>query len=153
VTKTWLWAALVPLVGCGAVDRSYVRKDFDSSDRTQTIRVAVVTSPFPDENEAVGRMWSLIAQRYVNDHRDYIVREAKTAPVVTKELCGEKIEAILRLQPQVHRYGDGVEAKVNATLVRCKDWGLIWSAESGGSCSSRSPSATSRSSGRKSART
>ena len=139
MTKTWLWAAIVPLVGCGAVDRSYVRKDFESTDRTQTIRVAVVTSPYPDENETVGQMWSLIAQRYVNDHRDYIVREAKTAPTVSKELCGGKIEAILRLTPQIHRYGEGVTAKMNASLIRCRDWALIWSAESDGSWDSTDP--------------
>ena len=135
----WLWAVALPLIGCGAVERSYVRKDFEQVDRTQTIRLAVVTAPYPDQSETLGQMWSLIAQRYVNDHRDYIAREAKTSQTVSKELCGEKIEAILRLTPHIHRYGEGVEGKLYASLYRCKDGALIWSAEAEDDFASEDP--------------
>jgi probable lipoprotein (TIGR04455 family) len=109
-----------------------IRPDYDVADRTQTLRLVVLTTPLPDGRELVGKVWSTIAQRYVNDHRDFIAKATEAAAVEPKNLCVDGIDGVLRLAPTVRRVGEGVEAEVKASLTRCRDRQLVWSAEAGG---------------------
>ncbi len=132
-SRPWVWAsALAALAGCGSVEHVHVRPDYDTVDRTRTYRVVVVTAPLPAGNHTVGELWSLIARRYVNQHRDFIVARHVAAPEQPRDLCGEHTEAVLWLQPSVGRAKSQVWAKVRARLWRCSDHKDIWEAEAKG---------------------
>lgn len=128
---------LLAVVGsaCATVKSSWVRDDYDLEDRTTTLRLVVVTSPLPIGDESVGKLWSLIARRYVNQKRDFIVK----ADIAVEEMtdpCSGDLQGVLHLLPSVHLVGDGVEIEVDASLTRCRDGRLIWSAKAGGTWAS-----------------
>ena len=127
---------LVALSACSTVRNVQVRPDYEQVDRTKTLRLAVVTAPLPNGDEQLGMLWSEIARRYVNDKRDFIASVQLAAPEIPADACGENLEGLLHLAPQVRREGDGVEAEVKAELLRCSDREIIWSAEGGGSWAS-----------------
>lgn len=121
---------------CATVRQVSVRPDYEQVDRTQTLRLAVVTAPLPDGNEAVGRLWSRIARKYVNDKRDFIVKQDLAAAALPADICGEGLDGVLHLVPEVRLQGDGAEAAVRAELFRCRDRETVWRAEAGGAWSS-----------------
>lgn len=129
---------LVLLAGCATVKSSRVRPDYETVDKTQVKRLAVVTQPLPEGKQEVGELWSLIARRYVNQNRDFIAKTnlALAGPpedTSHKGLCVEGIEGILWLYPDVKRTNGGVEAAVKAQLLRCRDGQEVWAAEAAGS--------------------
>jgi probable lipoprotein (TIGR04455 family) len=126
---------------CGSTVKNVrLRDDYQTVDRTATVRLAVVTSPLPAGNEAVGRMWSKIARRYANHHRDFIARTETASASVSKELCGAGIQGVLHLEPRVEPVSGGaVEAEVHARIFRCWDGEEVWSVEAGGSWPSEDP--------------
>ena len=132
-------AAVLLLGACGAVQRSNVRPDYDAVDRTRIFRLVVLTAPLPGADPSVGTLWSLIARRYVNQHRDFIVRRHVVAQTVSTDACGEGDEGILRLLPAVSRRGGEVTASVVATLWRCSDRQTIWEAEARGAWPEHDP--------------
>lgn len=129
---------LAMLAGCATVKSHRLRPDYETVDKTQVKRLAVVTQPLPDGKQAVGDLWSLIARRYVNQNRDFIAK-ANTAlsgapqDATFKAQCAEGIEGILWLSPDVKQAGKGVEASVKAQLLRCRDGEEVWAAEAAGS--------------------
>ncbi len=129
---------LVLLAGCATVRSSRVRPDYETVDKTQVKRLAVVTQPLPEGKQEIGELWSLIARRYVNQNRDFIAKAnlAIAGPpedTSHKGLCVEGIEGILWLSPDVKRSGKGVESAVKAQLLRCRDGQEVWAAEAAGS--------------------
>ncbi|WP_225408492.1 MXAN_6521/LA_1396 family lipoprotein [Stigmatella hybrida] len=137
-----LTLGLALLTGCSAVKKSTIRPDYAQVDQQRVKRLVVVTQPLPDGQQAVGELWSLIARQYVNQNRDFLVKENVATPdplddAGVQALCVEGIEGVLWLHPQVKRTKDGAEAAVHARLVRCGDGEDVWSAEAGGSWSSR----------------
>lgn len=126
-------AALLVLASCATVRQVSVRPDYEQVDRTRTLRLAVVTAPLPDGSESVGRLWSRIARKYVNDKRDFIVKQDLAAAGLAATLCVEGLDGILHLAPEVRRSGRGVDAAVKARLFRCGDGETVWTAEAGGS--------------------
>jgi len=127
--------SLTLLGGCGVVHSTVLRADYETVDKTRTVRVVVVTSPLPDGKQAVGQLWSEIARHYANDHRDFIVKSAVAGPTEPPGLCSEGVEGVLHLVPKVKLAGAGVEEQVTATLTRCRDSEVVWRAEAGGSWS------------------
>lgn len=127
------------LVACGPVRSVHLRPDYDDSDRTQTVRLAVLTAPLPDGEAAVGEMWSLIARRYVNMSRDFIAKEDLAAADIPEDICEGDLEGVLHLAPEVQREGAKVKQKLNARLYRCRDGESVWTAESEGSWNSDDP--------------
>ncbi len=129
---------LVLLAGCATVKSSRVRPDYETVDKTQVKRLAVVTQPLPEGKQEIGELWSLIARRYVNQNRDFIAKanlaiDGNPEDTSHKGLCVEGIEGILWLSPDVKRSGKGVEAAVKAQLLRCRDGQEVWAAEAAGS--------------------
>lgn len=127
---------LIPFVfltACATVDSAVVRPDYQQVDRTQTLRIAVVTSPLPGGSAKAGQLWSEIARRYVNDKRDFIVVSALAEPAGA--VCRESnVDGVLHLVPlAVDVKKGGVAIDLEATLSRCRDGALIWQARSGGS--------------------
>ncbi|MFL5356532.1 MXAN_6521/LA_1396 family lipoprotein [Archangium sp.] len=129
---------LVLLAGCTTVKSSRVRPDYETVDKTQVKRLAVVTQPLPDGKKEVGELWSLVARRYVNQNRDFIAKanvalDGNPEDPAFKGLCVENLEGILWLSPDVKRTGNGVEASVKAQLLRCRDGQEVWAAQAAGS--------------------
>ena len=129
---------LVLLAGCATVKTSRVRPDYETVDKTQVKRLAVVTQPLPEGKKDVGELWSLIARRYVNQNRDFIARsnialDGNPEDTSFKGLCVENLEGVLWLSPDVKRTGNGLEAAVKAQLLRCRDGQEVWAAEAAGS--------------------
>jgi probable lipoprotein (TIGR04455 family) len=134
--------AVAVLAGCSAVKQVRLRDDYAQVDQTRTKRLVVVTAPLPDGNEKVGALWSLIAQRYANLHRDFLVKKGATAGAPLSDVkasCVEGIEGVLWLKPEVKRAGGGVEAAVDAQLLRCSDGQEVWGAKAAGSWDSADP--------------
>lgn len=125
------------LTACGGPVRSvHLRSDYEQADRTKTLRLAVVTSPLPADQQAVGELWSLIARRYVNMSRDFIARENLAAGVFPAGVCDDGIEGVLHLSPFVVQEGERVRQKLIANLLRCPGGETVWRAESEGVWSS-----------------
>ncbi len=129
--------------GCSVVRRSMVRDDWSTVDRTKVKRLAVVVQPLPDGSEKAAEVFARIARRYVNQKRDFLVKQDKAAAVLPElaMVCGgdDAIEGVLRLSPTLTRQGDGYEVEVKAALLRCGDGRDVWAAEAGGSFPSKDP--------------
>jgi len=129
---------LAVLSGCTAVKSSRIRPDYETVDKFRVKRLAVITQPLPDGKPEVGELWSLIAHRYVFQNRDFIpkghiARPGQPEDLAFKDQCTEGIDGVLWLAPNVKRQGKGVEAAVNAKLLRCVDGEEVWAAEAAGS--------------------
>jgi probable lipoprotein (TIGR04455 family) len=121
------------LAGCGPVGRRWVRPDYAELDRTRTVRLALVVSPLPAGDAAVGDLWAGIARAYVNLHRDFIVNLDAAGSTRPDEACGDGRHGVLLLSPlAVAVDGGEVEASFVAQLVRCDDGAVVWLAEGAG---------------------
>src|SRR5690606_37240423 len=126
--RSALVLTLLFATACSAVRNVHVRPDYEQVDRTKTLRLAVVTAPLPAGDEQVGLLRSEIARRYVNDKRQFIASVQLAAAELPQDVCEAPMEGVLHLVPSVSRKGDGVEAEVAASLFRCSDREIIWSA-------------------------
>jgi probable lipoprotein (TIGR04455 family) len=134
-----LLPALLLLSSCSVVRMSRVIPTWDSEEASRIKRVIVVVQPLPDGNEKVGAMFARVARRYVHMKRNFLVK-ADVARVDSKDRaadCADAMDGVLWLTPQVRAVGEGVEANVKASLLRCSDGGEVWAAEAGGSFPSR----------------
>lgn len=137
-----LMLGLAVLTACATVKNSFTRPDYEQVDKERVKRLVVVTQPLPDGKQALGELWSLIARQYVNQNRDFLVKQNLTqaepaTPASLKALCIEGIEGVLLLDPQVKLNKDDVDVAVRARLMRCADSEDVWSAEAAGSWGSR----------------
>ena len=143
MSKRWMGAAVLMLGACATVKSSRVAPDYSTVDKDHVKRLLVVTAPLPEGQEKLGQLWSLLARRYVNQKRDFLVKADKSQalPLGTafdaKSLCGEGLEGVLWLSPKVSHGSLDVDASVDAKLIRCLDGGEVWSARAGGSWPSR----------------
>ncbi|MCO4763377.1 MAG: MXAN_6521/LA_1396 family lipoprotein [Myxococcales bacterium] len=124
-------AACLAMIGaaCSPVQNVQIRDDYAKVDRTSTYRVHFVTAPLPAGKTKLGILYSAIGTRYVNSHRDFIVRKASAQKTASKADCTEKIEAVLWLEPKVSVKGGNVDVSVRGELRRCHGWVPIWSAQ------------------------
>lgn len=127
--------AAVLLAGCATVKMSRVEPDWAANDQARVKRLAVVTAQAPGVPDPVQALWSLLARRYVNQKRDFLAKVNATAATPQAQCAG--VEGVLWLVPDVKRAGNGVEASVDARLLRCSDGGTIWQAQAAGSWASR----------------
>ncbi|MCP3102204.1 MXAN_6521/LA_1396 family lipoprotein [Myxococcus sp. K15C18031901] len=142
---TMRWAPLLGLgllAGCSAVKHHRVRDDYAQVDRQQVKRLVVVTQPLPDGKRPVGDLWSLIARQWVNQNRDFIVKDnvaqdGRPEDLTFRAQCVEGVEGVLWLDPTLELVGGGADAAVKAQLVRCRDGEEVWSAEAAGSWGSK----------------
>jgi probable lipoprotein (TIGR04455 family) len=137
-----LMLGLAVLTACATVKNSFTRPDYEQVDKERVKRLVVVTQPLPEGKQTLGELWSLIARQYVNQNRDFLVKQNLTqaepaTPSSLKALCTEGIEGVLLLDPQVKLNKDDVDVAVRARLMRCADSEDIWSAEAAGSWGSR----------------
>ena len=123
---------------CSTVKHSWVEPDYVENDRNQVKRIGVLVTPLPNGEQPLGALWDEIAKRYVNMHRDFIVKGtaygpapegAYAPPAVCKSLG---LEGVLWLRPTLRPSGSDVHGEVTGLLVRCKDEKPIWRAEAAG---------------------
>jgi len=129
-----IWLGLALLGGCGAVQGSSVRPDYETEDATKTVRLAVVTA----STTPAAPLWSRIARRYANHHRDFIAKEEHVAQTPL-ERCTDGIEGVLWLKPVARLEGEGAQLSTHAQLLRCRDGQEVWRAQGGGSWPSADP--------------
>jgi probable lipoprotein (TIGR04455 family) len=137
-----LMLGLAVLTACATVKNSFTRPDYEQVDKQRVKRLVVVTRPLPDGKQPVGELWSLIARQYVNQNRDFLVKQNLTqaepaTPDSLQALCTEGIEGVLLLDPQMKLNKEDVDVAVRARLMRCAGSEDIWSAEAAGNWGSR----------------
>ena len=127
--------AVAALSGCATVRMHRLRADYEQVDRSRTKRLVVVTQPLPDGKPKVGELFALIAKRYVNMKRDFIVKKAlfQAEPFQPQAVCGDGLEGVLWLHPTVTAVAGGMEEQLEARLLRCGDGEEVWAADAGGS--------------------
>ncbi|MBN1207954.1 MAG: MXAN_6521/LA_1396 family lipoprotein [Myxococcaceae bacterium] len=128
---------LAALTGCSAVKAHLTRPDYEQVDQQRVKRLVVVTQPLPDGKQALGELWSLFTRQYVNQNRDFLVKENLARPepadsASIKALCTEGIEGVLWLEPQASSTRYGAAVATRARLLRCVDGEEVWSAEAAG---------------------
>lgn len=124
---------LLLLPACGPSVESFVRADYPQVDARAVKRVALVVAPPPGGDEATGRMWSLVARRWTNQHRNFIVKRNTTALTFDRTTACAGMQGVIRLNPGVTPDGDGFAVDLDAELLRCTDGERIWSARVAGS--------------------
>ena len=133
-------------LGCAIVKSVQVEPDWDLKDRLRLKRLAVITAGPPSGASmpaSVQQMWGLMARRYVNQKRDFIVKsDAPAGATAMTALCSSGIEGVLWLEPTLEQKGEGVEAQVSAKLSRCTDGAVAWQAQGAGSWESSDASLT-----------
>ncbi|MDF1566164.1 MAG: MXAN_6521/LA_1396 family lipoprotein [Deltaproteobacteria bacterium] len=131
-TRSLALIALALLAGgCGTVRSSWIRPDYPATDRTETVRLQVITSPAPADVPEACELMSLVARRYTNQKRDFIakVNRCDQTPPTT---CDEGIDGLLLLEPTAEVQETKIALKVEAKLLRCKDREPIWTATGAG---------------------
>lgn len=124
---------LVALTACGPVRHATIRGDFEQVDKKTLLRLVVLTAPLPLEDPELGAMWSTMARRYANHHRDFIAKVERAEATPPTDLCIEGIDGVLHLSPTLTQDGEGVQVEVQGRLLRCADLTEVWSAAVGGS--------------------
>jgi probable lipoprotein (TIGR04455 family) len=115
------------LSGCSTVRSSWIRNDYARTDRTDTLRLTVVTAPAPTGDTQACELMSLIARRYTNQKRDFIAKESGCA-TERPTACPEGIEGMIHLLPTAEVKDAVIKLKVVAEMVRCSDQSTIWKA-------------------------
>jgi probable lipoprotein (TIGR04455 family) len=125
-------ALTLAAAACSPVLSTRTRADYAEVDRTQTVRLAVAVAPLPAGQQDVGDLWSMMARKYINQHRDFIVVADRADAAIPGDVCGDRIDGVLLLAGRADRQGDEVGAAVHARLVRCRDRQEVWSAQAAG---------------------
>ncbi len=140
MTRLLLFALLAS--SCSVVKTARVADHWVREDQGAVKRLAVVVR-LPDAQQKAGEVFARVARRYVNQKRDFLVKQERTQPgeLELGAVCGgeDAIEGVLLLVPTLVAKGDGFEAGLTGSLRRCGDGREAWSAEGGGSFPSREP--------------
>lgn len=116
-----------------------LRDDYELEDKTKTVRLAVVTTPFTEGGEKTAMLYSKIARGYANHHRDFLAKTETASAAVPLDSCGEGIEGVVQLTPGLERDHEHVTASVDALFYRCRDREEIWFARGAGTWVSNDP--------------
>ena len=128
------------LIGCGGARQTYLTPSYAQRERTELTRVEVKVTPLKAEVKAPSEqqlaLLSLMAQRYLHQHRDLLPlhRSHALAPAVGALSCHEGSHGLLLIGAQLEERGEESALSLKAWLYRCGaqaggQEGLIWSAE------------------------
>ncbi len=135
--KLRILAAIALLAtGCGASVQSWTRDDYAAADQKQVKHLSLQVRGV---GEPLRRMWTLLARRYVNQHRNFILRPAELASDASLGTACAGKEGVLGLE--VSHLGRGGEIAVNlqAKILRCRDGEPVWTGVVQGSWPSDEP--------------
>lgn len=134
---------LLAFSSCSIVKAARIRDDWAQGDRQAVRRLAVVVQPLPDGSQKAGEAFARIARRYVNQKRDFLVKQEVVQAEAPKlaELCGgeDAVEGVLFLKPAFKPEGSGFEAELSGALARCPDGREAWTGQAAGSFPSKDP--------------
>lgn len=123
------------LSSCAVVKMHRVSEEWQNTPQGQVKRLLAVVQPLPENSNQVGTLFSLVTRRYVNQKRNFLVKDnkAQDAVVDLQSLCVSGLEGVLWLKPKLVRVGKGFESQVIGQLLRCGDGKELWRAEAAGS--------------------
>ncbi|MBI5608513.1 MAG: MXAN_6521/LA_1396 family lipoprotein [Deltaproteobacteria bacterium] len=118
-----LLAIVLLASGCGASVQSWTREDWPQADQKQVKHLSLQVRGV---GEPLRRMWTLLARRYVNQHRNFIIRPAELASDASLGTACAGKEGVLALE--VSHLGRRSEIAVNlqAKIQRCRDGEPVW---------------------------
>ncbi|MBI3182328.1 MAG: MXAN_6521/LA_1396 family lipoprotein [Myxococcales bacterium] len=132
---------LLLAVGCSVVKMHRVMPGYGATERTRTKRLLCLARAGPEGTEKVSELFALVARRYVNQKRNFLVKAHGTAsaPLELRAHCQEGVEGVLWLEPELERKEGGVQARLEARLLRCEGGAEIWAADAAGSFPAEDP--------------
>lgn len=119
-----VFLALFLVSACGASVHSQTREDYAQIDQHQVKHLAMVVVTSPPEQK---QMWTLLTRRYVNQHRNFIIRPVNLADEPTAGTACQGREGVLEIATQMQPKGSDVAVKLAAKINRCRDGELMWS--------------------------
>lgn len=118
---------------CGASVKSWVREDYAAQDQSQVKHLALQVRGLPAEQQ---RLWYLMARRYINQHRNFILRPAELAHEATLGVACAGQEGVLGLDVAQALKGSDVALQVQGRIQRCRDGQEVWTGSVQGAWSS-----------------
>lgn len=113
---------LVP--ACGASVHSQTREDYAQIDQNLVKHLAMVVVTSPPEQK---QMWTLLTRRYVNQHRNFIIRPVNLPDEPTAGTACQGREGVLEIATLMRPKGADVAVVLAAKITRCRDGELVWS--------------------------
>ena len=128
--------------GCGGAKQTYLHPKYQKHDRTRTLRLGVIATSSSDalaQNQALLKMWAHTTQKYMNDHRDFVVVSRFIKPFSVKQACAYRdqeqrsFHGVFLLHGQGTKFHNEIELQFNGILYRCDpDLTRLWTGESKG---------------------
>ena len=110
------------LSACGSARSHYLIPNYQRHERTQVVRVEVWVTPAhiksPPEPKVLA-MWSLMAQRYLNDKRDFLVLRRHVHTSSKLPSCSEGVVGRFIIQGDARRSDDDAQLELKARLETC----------------------------------
>ncbi len=126
-------AILLLATGCGASVHSWTRDDYVAVDQKQVKHLSLQVRGV---SEPVHKLWSLLARRYVNQHRNFIIRPAELAGDATIGVACAGKEGLLALDVVQQAKGPEIAVNLQAKIQRCRDGEPVWTGAVQGSWAS-----------------
>ena len=126
-------------LGCSAATSSWVRDDWAAQPASHVKRLHVAVSPLPNGDAGQGQLWALLARRYVNQQRNFLVKQQSALPVVDVAAACAGFDGLLLIAPVATQAGDDVTIGLDGLLVRCADREPAWKGRVRGTWASTDP--------------
>lgn len=127
-------AAVTLSSGC-AVRSSYVKPDFDRTDRLTLKRLSVGATPLAGAPKNAAALLARMSRRFIHMRKDYIVvhdGELKDA-AAWKELCDDEdneVQGVVRVMMRhIEQDDDDLSVDMVVDLLRCDSKALVWKVE------------------------
>ncbi len=136
MNRTMARAALATALltsACGASVGSWVREDYAAQDQGQVKHLSLQVRGLPADQQ---KLWYLMARRYINQHRNFILRPAELAHEATLGVACAGQEGAMGLEVAQQVRGAEVALQVGARLQRCRDGQDVWTGQVRGEWSS-----------------
>lgn len=134
-------AFFLSIFACSPITKNWLRPDYAKVDMMKTKRLWLIVAPLPGDNPKVAKMWALMARRYANQHRNFLIKGFQTGAKVPdmKSICKEGIEGWMHLVPTAKKEGSKVAVSIKAKILRCRDQEPVWKTEAIGTWASNDP--------------
>jgi probable lipoprotein (TIGR04455 family) len=134
--------------GCSVAQQTYIHPHFTTHDRQQTVRVVLYVKQEaahdqsqtkfhlqkPSLSPKVLAMWALMAQKYLNDKRDYFITQRFVIKDLKEIQCQAPVQGYWMISGRYHQE-DGpqtaVQLKLDIRLKRC-DHIQVWAGKVAG---------------------
>lgn len=132
-------AVAVVQAGCGPSTTSWLRDDWATQPASHVKRLHVAITPLPNGDVGQGQLWGLLAKRYLNQQRNFLVKQQSAAPGIDVTAACAGFDGVLVLAPTAVRSGDAVTVGILAKLLRCSDREPAWTGRVSGTWPASEP--------------